>query len=65
MTQAFLAARLAVYRHDPVLFVREVFGVELDAWQIDFLRAMLTHNRVGAKACKGPGKTACLAWAIW
>lgn len=60
-----LGARLAEYRKDPVCFVREVFGVEPDAWQIDALTAMVTNTRVGAKACKGPGKTAWLAWGIW
>jgi hypothetical protein len=53
------------WRADPVCFVREVFLVEPDEWQIDFLRAYAEGNRIAAKACKGPGKTAVLAWCAW
>ncbi len=51
--------------HDPVEFVRHEFGVEPDEWQIDFLLAYSGKSRVAAKACKGPGKTAVLAWCAW
>lgn len=60
-----LEQAMAAYRTDPVLFVREVFNTEPDEWQKDALMAMLTNKRVGAKACKGPGKTAWLAWSVW
>lgn len=53
------------WRNDAVLFVREVFKIEPDDWQIDFLNAYANGNRVAAKACKGPGKTAVLAWCAW
>lgn len=53
------------WRDDPVYFVRECFGVEPDEWQKDFLRAFATEQRIAAKACKGPGKTAVLAWCCW
>lgn len=57
------------WRLDPVLFVREVFGVEPDEWQVDALRAMGgDHNarrRLCMKACTGPGKSATLAWMGW
>lgn len=46
-------------------FVREVFNAEPDAWQIDYLNAYQTHDRVAAKACKGPGKTTAMAWCDW
>jgi phage terminase large subunit len=53
------------WREDPVCFVREVFRVEPDPWQVDMLRAFPKHNRLGAKACKGPGKTGALSWLGW
>lgn len=53
------------WRRDPVIFVREVFGVEPDKWQKRALRNYGANRRSGAKACKGPGKTAVLAWIAW
>lgn len=50
---------------DSAAFVREVFDVEPDAWQIKVLRDFDQHNRVAMKAAKGPGKTALLAWICW
>lgn len=52
------------WRDHPEAFVREEFGVEPDAWQLEALRAFPTNNRLAMKACKGPGKTAILAWLI-
>jgi hypothetical protein len=48
-------------------FVRERFRVEPDAWQLDGLNAFddPANQRIAFKACKGPGKTALLAWLIW
>lgn len=59
------AEKIAQWRSDPVLFVREVFGTEPDFWQVDFLLAYNKNERVGAKAAKGCGKTAVLAWCAW
>lgn len=57
------------WRLDPVLFVREVFGVEPDEWQRDALELLGgEHNarrRLCMKACTGPGKSATLAWLGW
>lgn len=53
------------WKQDPVLFVRECFGVEPDAWQAQVLRAFPAQQRVAMQACKGPGKTAVLAWLGW
>lgn len=51
---------------DPVAMVRELLGAEPDEWQIDALSAISRVQRVAMKACKGPGKTTVLAWAmIW
>src|SRR4051812_39501134 len=47
--------------------VREEFGVEPDPWQLEALAAFADplRKRIAMKACKGPGKTALLAWCIW
>lgn len=50
---------------DPVAYVRERFGVEPDAWQAEALALFPRSQRLALKACKGPGKTAVLAWLIW
>jgi hypothetical protein len=53
------------WRERPDLFVREVLGVTPDPWQDDVLRAFPTNQRLAMQACKGPGKTALLAWLAW
>lgn len=58
-------AVIARWREHPVTFVREVFGVEPDPWQIAALEAFPNNQRLAMKACKGPGKTAVLAWLAW
>jgi hypothetical protein len=60
-----LPERLRQWREDPVLMVRQLFGVEPDPWQLEVLREFPTRNRIAMQACKGPGKTAALAWCIW
>lgn len=59
------ADKLRKWREDPVAFVREVFGVEPDPWQKDILTAFPAQRRIAMQACKGPGKTATLAWISW
>lgn len=44
------ADRIRTWREDPVEFVRDVFGVEPDAWQLDVLRAFPNHPRQAMKA---------------
>lgn len=58
-------ANLRRWRESPVSMVRELFGVEPDAWQVDALEAFPRTPRLAMKACKGPGKTAVLAWIGW
>lgn len=53
------------WREQPQIFVREVFGVTPDAWQDEALAAFPSSPRLAMKACKGPGKTAVLAWIAW
>lgn len=64
---ADVAAKIRVWAKDPILFVREAFGVEPDRWQVKALRIIGRGGRVrlALKACAGPGKTAVLAWAGW
>ena len=57
--------RLRLWRQDPRVFVREVFGVTPDAWQDKVLEAFPHKQRLAMKACKGPGKTCVLAWLAW
>jgi phage terminase large subunit len=54
------------WKRDPVSMVREAFHAEPDAWQADALHlfAQPSTTRLAFKACKGPGKTALLAWLI-
>ncbi len=50
---------------DPVEFVRDEFKVEPHLWQAQALRLLPISLRLALSACKGPGKTAVLAWAGW
>ena len=59
------AAKLRAWRENPQRFVRECFGVTPDPWQDDVLAAFPRHPRMAMKACKGPGKTAVMAWLAW
>ncbi|HEV2674135.1 MAG TPA: hypothetical protein VGV37_06295 [Aliidongia sp.] len=59
------ADKIRIWRERPDVFVREVFGVEPDPWQVDVLQAFATNQRLSMQACKGPGKTALLAWVCW
>ena len=61
----FERAALFRWRAEPQKFVREVFGVTPDPWQDEVLGAFPHRQRLAMKACKGPGKTAVLAWLAW
>ncbi len=56
--------KIQLWKENPVQFVRDCFGVEPDAWQADALMAFPHHEKIAFKACKGPGKTALLAWMM-
>ena len=60
-----IAERLGAYRRDPVLMVRELFGVEPDAWQATCLREFPNNQRIALCASKGVGKSCLLAWLVW
>jgi phage terminase large subunit len=62
---SWLRGKLLRWRHYPIEMVREEFGVEPDPWQAQALTAFARdarETRIALKACKGPGKTALLAW---
>lgn len=63
------AGLIRAWRIDPVLFVRDCFGVEPDAWQRDALAFLggdySSSRKLCMKACTGPGKSAVLAWIGW
>lgn len=63
--EAVAVARLRVWLHDPVAFVRDVFGAEPDSWQQRVLELLPVSPRVAMSACKGPGKSTTLAWCAW
>jgi hypothetical protein len=53
------------WRDDPLGFVRKHFQTEPDRWQRDVLNMLLVSPRIAMSACKGPGKSALLAWCAW
>lgn len=59
------AAKIAAWRENPVLFVRDVIGIEPDPWQVEVLEATARGRRICLKASKGPGKSALLSWIGW
>jgi phage terminase large subunit len=56
---------MLAWKDQPALFVREMFGVTPDKWQEEVLEAFPHRPRLAMKACKGPGKTAVMAWLAW
>lgn len=61
---------IRVWRENPLQFVKDNFGIEPDAWQVDALQLLSgvqanPRRRIAFKACTGPGKSAVLAWAGW
>lgn len=76
--QAQLTSNIARWRLDPVAYVNEVFAAgweaahpgkkfELEKWHSKALSALIGKSpRIAAKAAKGVGKTAFLAWVgLW
>jgi hypothetical protein len=55
--------RELAYRMDPVVWVREIVGVEPTAWQQSFLRAPRGAS-IAALTARQVGKTTTAAWAI-
>ena len=53
------------WREHPAQMVRELFGVEPDAWQAEVLEDFPHCPLQALLACKGPGKTTVMAWLCW
>lgn len=58
-------AKVKRWRGDALNWAVEVVNLEPDPWQAEALRRLSATRRLCLKACKGPGKTAFLALAIW
>jgi hypothetical protein len=53
------------YRNDPVLFVKEVLGVDPDPWQEKFLAAVARGDRkISVRSGHGVGKSTASSWAM-
>lgn len=65
MSIQLAADRLVAYKRNPALMVRELFRVTPDPWQDIVLEDFPHCPRQAMAACKGPGKTAVLAWLAW
>ena len=64
MISANAVATLRRWKEHPASMVREEFHAEPDGWQEQALELFPHSPRLAFKACKGPGKTAVLAWLI-
>lgn len=62
----YLTGNITRWKKDALAFVRECIGATPDKWQAEALRLVSDQKtqRLALKACKGPGKTAVLAWII-
>ena len=53
------------YRPNPVLFVREVLGVEPDEWQAEMMMAVASgHRRISIRSGHGVGKSTGASWLM-
>lgn len=57
--------KIRIWREDPRIFVREVFGVTPDPWQDKVLEAFPHKQRIALLASKGVGKSCLEAWLAW
>lgn len=56
---------MKLWRHRPVIFLKDVMDVTCDTWQEDCLDLYMNHQRLAMVASKGPGKTFilnCIGW---
>ena len=59
------ADRLVLHwRAHPDEFARQMFGVELDRWQLEAMTALNVHDRIAIRSGHGVGKTAFFAITI-
>lgn len=56
---------MKLWRERPVIFAEDVFDIQYDTWQEEYVDLYMNHSRVAAVASKGPGKTFTLATIGW
>lgn len=60
-----MEAFVLAYRNDPVLFVREILGVEPQSYQAEFLQALAAGERkISIRSGHGTGKSTAASWAM-
>lgn len=64
LRKRFFQERMPLYRHDPVLFSREVPRFEPDEWQKDALKDLAESPKVSIRSGQGVGKTGMEAIAL-
>lgn len=65
MSRKAAADKMRAWIQDPHLFIRDNFQIEEDEWQYEATEAFRRgEKRIALAACKGPGKSAWLAWMI-
>jgi hypothetical protein len=57
-------ATLLRWKANPCAFVREVFGITPEAWQVEALQAIVNHDRIAVKSGHGVGKSAFESWVL-
>lgn len=55
---------LRSWRSSPLKFVRDVFSIEPEPWQVDVLEAFPNQRKIAIKSGHGTGKSALLSWLI-
>lgn len=60
----FFKGRIAIYREDPVMFVKEVLKFQPDYWQEEALMDLAKNPKVAIKSGQGVGKTGMEAVAL-
>lgn len=60
-----LLSRLRKYRNHPTNFAVDVFGCDLDPWQIEGLNSLRDNQKVAIAGCTGVGKDYLAAVAIF
>lgn len=59
------AQTLAMWRGDPVMFVRQVLGAtDIEPWQVTALKNYAAEDHISIRSGHGVGKSAWLAWCI-
>lgn len=55
---------ITAWRDDPMLWAKQVLGLQLDPWQQEALKAYVTEDRMAIRSARGVGKTLFAAVCI-